>query len=81
MAKVRPKKHLGQHFLRDKEIARKIVDSLVLENCQNILEIGPGMGVLTSYLLEFQDKKLWVIDIDKESIDYLGNASFEVGSG
>jgi 16S rRNA (adenine1518-N6/adenine1519-N6)-dimethyltransferase len=74
MTKVRPKKHLGQHFLRDKEIARKIVGSLSLENCQNILEIGPGMGVLTTYLLEFQDKKIWVIDIDKESIDYLHKA-------
>jgi len=71
MAKVRPKKHLGQHFLRDKEIARKIVDSLNLEKCQNILEIGPGMGILTTYLLEFQEQKLWVIDIDQESIDYL----------
>ena len=74
MTKVRPKKHLGQHFLRDKEIARKIVGSLNLENCQNILEIGPGMGVLTTYLLEFQSKKIWVIDIDKESIEYLHNA-------
>jgi 16S rRNA (adenine1518-N6/adenine1519-N6)-dimethyltransferase len=71
MARVRPKKHLGQHFLRDKLIARKIVDSLDHENCQNILEIGPGMGILTSYLLEFQEQKTWVIDIDKESIDYL----------
>jgi 16S rRNA (adenine1518-N6/adenine1519-N6)-dimethyltransferase len=71
MAKVRPKKHLGQHFLRDNEIARKIVDSLDIENCQNVLEIGPGMGILTSYLLELQEKKIWVIDIDKESIDYL----------
>lgn len=71
MARVRPKKHLGQHFLRDNEIARKIVDSLSLENFQNILEIGPGMGILTAYLLEFQEHKIWVIDIDKESIDYL----------
>lgn len=71
MAKVRAKKHLGQHFLHDKLIAKKIVDSLDLENCQNILEIGPGMGILTSYLLEFQEQKTWVIDIDKDSIDYL----------
>jgi 16S rRNA (adenine1518-N6/adenine1519-N6)-dimethyltransferase len=71
MAKVRPKKHLGQHFLRDKLIARKIVDSLDYENCQNILEIGPGMGILTSFLLESNDQKIWVIDIDNESIDYL----------
>jgi 16S rRNA (adenine1518-N6/adenine1519-N6)-dimethyltransferase len=71
MAKVRPKKHLGQHFLRDNEIARKIVDSLNLQNCQNILEIGPGMGILTTYLLDFPENKLWVIDIDRESINYL----------
>ena len=71
MAKVRPKKHLGQHFLRDNEIAREIVNNLNLENCQNILEIGPGMGILTSYLLALPERDLWVIDIDKESIDYL----------
>ena len=71
MAKVRPKKHLGQHFLRDKEIAHKIVASLNLDNCQNILEIGPGMGILTSYLLDLPEQEIWVIDIDQESIDYL----------
>lgn len=71
MTKVRAKKHLGQHFLQDKLIAKKIVDSLDLENCQNILEIGPGMGILTTYLLELQEQKTWVIDIDKDSIDYL----------
>ena len=71
MAKVRPKKHLGQHFLRDKEIAHKIVASLTLDNCQNILEIGPGMGILTSYLLDLAEQEIWVIDIDQESIDYL----------
>jgi len=71
MARVRPKKHLGQHFLRDNEIAGKIVHSLNLQNCQNILEIGPGMGILTTYLLALPEKDLWVIDIDKESIDYL----------
>jgi len=71
MAKVRPKKHLGQHFLRDQEIARKIVASLNATNCPNVLEIGPGMGILTSYLLELEDPEIWVIDIDRESIAYL----------
>ena len=71
MAWVRAKKHLGQHFLRDKEIARKIVDSLTLEKYQNVLEIGAGMGVLTSYLLDLPEQELWIIDIDQESIDYL----------
>ena len=71
MTKVRPKKHLGQHFLRDSEIAYKIVHSLSLDNYQNILEIGPGMGILTTGLLELYKDKLWVIDIDRDSIAYL----------
>lgn len=67
---VKAKKHLGQHFLRDENIAQKIADSLSLKNYENILEIGPGMGVLTKYLL---DKKVTthVIEIDKESVAYL----------
>ena len=71
MAKVRPKKHLGQHFLRDEEIASKIVANLNTDNCQTILEIGPGMGILTSYLLDLDGPDVWVIEIDHESIDYL----------
>ena len=67
---VKAKKHLGQHFLRDENIAQKIADSLSLKNYDNLLEIGPGMGVLTKYLL---DKKITthVIEIDKESVAYL----------
>ena len=67
---VKAKKHLGQHFLRDENIAQKIADSLSLKNYDNVLEIGPGMGVLTKYLL---DKKITthVIEIDKESVAYL----------
>ena len=60
---VRAKKHLGQHFLTDESIAAKIADSLSLEGYQNILEIGPGMGVLTKYLLK-KDKTVWVVEID-----------------
>jgi 16S rRNA (adenine1518-N6/adenine1519-N6)-dimethyltransferase len=71
MTTVRPKKHLGQHFLHDKEIARRIVGSLLRDNYTDILEIGPGMGILTGYLLELKDKTTWVIDIDSESIKYL----------
>lgn len=67
---VRPKKHLGQHFLKDENIAKKIADSLTLEEYGNILEIGPGMGVLTKYLLK-KDKTIWVVEIDRESITYL----------
>ena len=59
MDKVKPKKHLGQHFLNDEDIAKKIVDSLV-DHCDvpTILEIGPGMGVLTKYLLQNERKIL-----------------------
>ena len=55
---VRAKKHLGQHFLKDENIAKKIADTLTEENYKNALEIGPGMGVLTKYLI---DKDLDVI--------------------
>ena len=48
---VRAKKHLGQHFLKDENIAKKIADTLTQENYKNVLEIGPGMGVLTKYLI------------------------------
>lgn len=67
---VRAKKHLGQHFLKDEFIAEKIADTLTEKAYKNVLEIGPGMGVLTKYLLK---KKFTtaVIEIDKESIEYL----------
>jgi 16S rRNA (adenine1518-N6/adenine1519-N6)-dimethyltransferase len=68
---VKAKKHLGQHFLRDENIARKIVDSLTHVGYTNVLEIGPGMGVLTKYLIEKQGMETSVIDIDRESVSYL----------
>ncbi|APG60627.1 16S rRNA (adenine(1518)-N(6)/adenine(1519)-N(6))-dimethyltransferase RsmA [Christiangramia salexigens] len=67
---VRAKKHLGQHFLTDENIASKIADTLVGDNYNKVLEIGPGMGVLTKYLLE-KDKEVHVIEIDTESVEYL----------
>ena len=67
---VRAKKFLGQHFLKDETIANKIADSLSLEGYQHILEIGPGMGMLTKYLLK-KNKTIWVVEIDRESIAYL----------
>ena len=70
MEKVKAKKHLGQHFLNDESIAQKIADSLSLSGYQNILEIGPGMGVLTKYLLE-KPVTTFVIEIDTESVAYL----------
>lgn len=70
MSTVRAKKSLGQHFLRDQNIARKITSSL-LPLTRPVLEIGPGMGVLTRYLLDNPAISLRAIDIDKESIEYL----------
>jgi 16S rRNA (adenine1518-N6/adenine1519-N6)-dimethyltransferase len=70
--KVRPKKSLGQHFLRDQNIARKIVDSLSVDSTgENVLEIGPGMGVLTQYMVANPSIKLKVIEIDRDSVAYL----------
>lgn len=67
---VRAKKHLGQHFLTDEQIASDIADSLTEKGYKNVLEIGPGMGVLTKYLLK-KDLKTYVIEIDTESVEYL----------
>src|SRR5882757_6920483 len=72
MTIVRAKKHLGQHFLTDKNIAAKIVDSLRPENkYQQVLEVGPGMGVLSDILLEKTEYETYLIDIDRESYEYL----------
>ncbi len=70
MEKVFAKKHLGQHFLADPDIARKIADSLSYEGYDKTLEIGPGMGVLTQFLLE-KNTDLSVIEIDRDSVAYL----------
>ncbi|WP_370000886.1 16S rRNA (adenine(1518)-N(6)/adenine(1519)-N(6))-dimethyltransferase RsmA [Winogradskyella sp.] len=69
---VKAKKHLGQHFLKDENIAQKIADTLSLNGYKDVLEIGPGMGVLTKYLLK-KDITTHVIEIDTESVDYLKN--------
>jgi len=70
MNKVRAKKHLGQHFLKDLSIARAIVDALSNEGYDNVIEVGPGMGVLTQYLLK-KDFITHVIELDHESVVYL----------
>ena len=70
MSFVKPKKSLGQHFLSDQNIARKIVDSLSSDTT-DVLEIGPGMGVLTQYLLNREGIDLRVIEIDRDSVAYL----------
>lgn len=69
---VRAKKHLGQHFLKDKGICEKIADQFSSHhNCKNVIEIGPGMGALSDFLIERGDLNLWLLDVDTESIDYL----------
>ncbi len=73
---VRAKKHLGQHFLKDDNIARNIAETLSLKNCSNVLEIGPGTGVLTRFLLE-KEITLNVMEIDSESVTFL-NEHFPV---
>ncbi len=71
MSKVRAKKHLGQHFLCDLQVAERIASSLTgFGDTRKLLEIGPGMGVLTDYLLE-KPWELTLIEIDSESVSYL----------
>jgi 16S rRNA (adenine1518-N6/adenine1519-N6)-dimethyltransferase len=81
---VRAKKHLGQHFLNDENIAKKITESLKLP-CDAVLEVGPGTGVLTKYLLEMLEasavdtneefgkvlRQFLTLDVDRDSISYL----------
>ncbi|MCZ8354620.1 MAG: 16S rRNA (adenine(1518)-N(6)/adenine(1519)-N(6))-dimethyltransferase RsmA [Cyclobacteriaceae bacterium] len=72
--KVRPKKFLGQHFLHDEHIARKITEALLVESpYTKVLEIGPGMGVLTKYLIQNPQIDLTVVEIDRESVAFLKN--------
>lgn len=87
---VKAKKYLGQHFLKDEEIARQIAETLSLKGYKNVIEIGPGTGVLTKYLL-LREMDLVAMDLDADSIIYLnhnfplehpkvlqGNGSFKV---
>ena len=67
---VKAKKYLGQHFLTDENIAKNIVDALSFDHYQKILEVGPGMGVLTKYLLD-KESEIFVAEIDHESVEYL----------
>lgn len=69
MKNVRAKKHLGQHFLNDEQIAFDITN-LLSDGAKNVVEIGPGMGVLTQYLVK-KDFKTEVVEIDRESVFYL----------
>ena len=69
MIKVTPKKKLGQHFLVDLNIAKKISETLKYKNYNDVLEIGPGMGVLTKFIL--QKTIPYVVELDIESVKYL----------
>ena len=71
-SEVRPKKALGQHFLTDQNIARKIVEQLS-PDLETVIEVGAGTGVLTQYMVQDILDKFYVIEIDKESIAYLKN--------
>lgn len=69
---VKPKKHLGQHFLEDMSIAQRIADSLIIHgDYKRVLEIGPGTGALTQYLLN-KDYLTEVVEVDRESVQFLG---------
>ena len=68
--RVRPKKSLGQHFLKDQTVAQQIADTLLNYSRLPVLEVGPGMGVLTQYLLK-NEMDLSVVELDRESVEYL----------
>ena len=69
---VHPKKYLGQHFLIDENISKKIIDSVDFSKYDKVVEVGPGKGALTKYLLYLKEV-LTLIEIDKESILFLEN--------
>lgn len=72
MKLVKAKKHLGQHFLTDESIASNTVDALQMtDQYSKVIEVGPGMGVLTKYLVKREDLETYIIDIDGESIQFL----------
>src|SRR5690606_34674788 len=81
MDHVKPKKHLGQHFLKDQAIAQRIVQALTgHKGYAKVVEIGPGMGVLTDYLLEPYKNNLYLVDVDAESVVYLHQKYPDLGS-
>jgi 16S rRNA (adenine1518-N6/adenine1519-N6)-dimethyltransferase len=79
MKQVRPKKNLGQHFLTDLSIARRIADTVDVCPDIPVLEVGPGMGVMTQFLVE-KPRPLKVVEIDRESVEYLKNTLFAPAS-
>lgn len=80
MNSVRAKKHLGQHFLNDKNAAQRIADALDPKlGFTQVLEVGPGMGVLSDFLLQKEDFETFLIDIDDESIEFLQDKYPQLG--
>jgi 16S rRNA (adenine1518-N6/adenine1519-N6)-dimethyltransferase len=79
MKPIRAKKKLGQHFLTDLNIARRIVDTLDFKNYKRVLEIGPGMGVLSQFIIS-KTNDLYLIEVDKESVKYLKKKYTELES-
>lgn len=80
MSNVRAKKHLGQHFLNDKNAALKIVEALNPSlGFTQVLEVGPGMGVLSDFLLTKTEYETWMIDVDLESVEFLRDKYPELG--
>jgi 16S rRNA (adenine1518-N6/adenine1519-N6)-dimethyltransferase len=77
---VRAKKHLGQHFLKDESIAARIADSLS-PSAKQVLEVGPGTGVLTKYLLKKNFEKFVAVEIDRESAAFLRTNYLQLGEG
>src|SRR5262245_10527911 len=65
------KKSLGQHFLKDENICRKIVDALAEHPFQQLLEVGPGGGALTKYLLELKGVDFKAVELDEEKVEWL----------
>lgn len=80
MSTVRAKKHLGQHFLNDKNAAQRIVEALdTTIGFKQVLEVGPGMGVLSDFLLQKSTYETFLMDVDEESIDFLADKYPELG--
>lgn len=76
MGNVKPKKHLGQHFLKDQNIARKIAESVLAKPGESLIEIGPGTGMLTRYLVD-RSFDLTLIEVDSESVEALQSPEWE----
>ena len=77
MKQLKPKKYLGQHFLKDPNISKKIAESLISKKLNSIIEIGPGMGILTQHLINSSTETFFV-EIDKDSIVYLNKVFPEI---